>query len=201
MFSFPCKGAHQRPQCLDFGIASGTHHLALLRGINVGGKNLVRMAELREAFEGLGLDDVATYINSGNVLFRSPRQPAALMAERIETALAERFGIELKIVLLTRAQLQRVIEDAPPGFGGPDHRCDVIFLRKPLTVKLVFDVLELKEGVDQAWPGKGVVYFSRLDARASSSRLSKFAGRPEYKSVTVRSWSTTKKLGTLMADR
>src|SRR3712207_7522120 len=57
-----------RPQ-----MAAGTQYLALLRGINVGGKNLIRMADLRAAFEGMGLEDVATYINSGNVLFRAPR--------------------------------------------------------------------------------------------------------------------------------
>jgi uncharacterized protein (DUF1697 family) len=182
-------------------MATGTQYLALLRGINVGGKNLVNMAELREAFEGMGFDDVATYINSGNVLFRAPRQKADDLAARIEAELSRRFGIELKIVLVTQAQLEKVVDDAPPGFGDPAYRCDVIFVRKPLTVKKAFSVVELKEGVDQAWPGKGVFYFSRLDAKASSSRLSKFAGLPEYKNTTIRSWSTTKKLAALMATR
>ena len=180
-------------------MAAGTQYLALLRGINVGGKNLVSMTELRAAFESMRLADVATYINSGNVLFRAPRQRADELSSRIEAGLTERFGIELKIVLLTRAQLENVIDGAPPGFGDPAYRCDVIFLRKPLTVKWVFGLLELKEGVDQAWPGKGVVYFSRLDAKASSSRLTKFVAMPEYKEVTVRSWSTTKKLAALMS--
>jgi uncharacterized protein (DUF1697 family) len=70
----------------------------------------------------------------------------------------------------------------------------VIFLRAPLTVKRAFGVLEMKEGVDQAWPGKGVVYFSRLTARATSSRMGKVVATPEYKNMTIRSWSTTTKL-------
>jgi uncharacterized protein (DUF1697 family) len=180
---------------------AGTQYLALLRGINVGGKNLVRMADLRAAFEEMGLADVATYINSGNVLFRAPRQARARLASRLERALSARFAMELKVVLLTEAQLRAVVEDAPDGFGADTHRSDAIFLRAPLTVKRAFPLFETKEGVDQVWPGKGVIYFSRLDARASSSRLSRIVARPEYKEMTIRSWGTTTKLLGLMDSR
>jgi uncharacterized protein (DUF1697 family) len=178
-------------------VAAGVQHIALLRGINVGGKNMVRMADLREVFEGMPLSDVSTYINSGNVLFRAPRQKRAELAARIESALGRELGMELKVVLLTAAQLRGVVDGAPAGFGDSAHRCDVIFLRNPLTVKRAFGVLERKEGVDEAWPGKGVVYFSRLDARASSSRLNKVVMLPEYQNMTIRSWSTTRKLAGL----
>ena len=173
-------------------------HLALLRGINVGGKNLVKMADLREAFESMGFADVATYIASGNVLFGAPRQKREEMAARIESDLTRRFGIELKVVLLSEAQLRAVVEGAPRGFGGESHLCDVIFVRKPLTVKKAFSLIETREGVDRAWSGKGVLYFSRLAAKASSSRLNKVASLPEYKNMTIRSWSTTTKLLPLM---
>jgi uncharacterized protein (DUF1697 family) len=175
-------------------MAAGTRYLALLRGINVGGKNLVKMADLREGFETMGFAEVRTFIASGNVLFRAPRQRRAELAARIESELTARFGIELKVVLLTAAQLRVVVEGAPPGFGGDAYRSDVIFLRAPLTVRRAFGVLEMKEGVDQAWPGKGVVYFSRLTARATSSRMGKVVATPEYKNMTIRSWSTTTKL-------
>jgi uncharacterized protein (DUF1697 family) len=65
-------------------------------------------------------------------------------------------------------------------------------------VKRAFAVVEMKEGVDEAWAGKGVLYYSRLDARASSSRLSRLVMQPEYKEMTIRSWSTTTKLLALM---
>ena len=177
------------------------HYLALLRGINVGGKNLVKMADLRDAVEEMGLEDVATYIQSGNLLFSAPRQKRDELAGRIESELTRRFGIELKIVLLTHAELTRVVHEAPPGFGAESDRCDVIFLRKPLTVKGVFGLFETKEGVDNVWAGKQVVYFSRLAARASSSRLGKIVMVPEYKNMTIRSWSTTTKLLLLMDSR
>jgi uncharacterized protein (DUF1697 family) len=180
---------------------TGVQYLALLRGINVGGKNLVKMADLREEVEQMGHADVATYIASGNVLFRAPRQKRETMAERIESALSRRFGTEVKVVLLTEPQLRGVLDGAPRGFGADGYLCDVIFLRKPLSPSKVLDVIETREGVDRVWGGKGVLYFARLAAKASSSRLSKFASRPEYKNVTIRSWNTTKKLLALMDSR
>jgi len=182
-------------------MAGGVHYLALLRGINVGGKNLVKMTDLREAFEEAGGADVETYIASGNVFFRAPRQKRAELAAHLESRLTRRFGTDLKIVLLTESELKGVIDDAPHGFGRASHRCDVIFLRKPLTVAKAFGVVETREGVDQAWKGRVVLYFARLASRASSSRLSKIATRPEYKSMTIRSWSTTTKLLAQMEAR
>jgi uncharacterized protein (DUF1697 family) len=182
-------------------MASDLQYLALLRGINVGGKNMVKMAELRAAFEALGFADVATYINSGNVLFRAPRRARAEMAAAVEAALSERFATELKVVLLTEPELRGVVEGAPDGFGAETHRCDVIFLRKPLTVKKAMGLLDPREGVDQAWAGKGVLYFSRLAAKASSSRLSRIVTLPEYQNMTIRNWRTTTKLLALMDAR
>jgi uncharacterized protein (DUF1697 family) len=175
-------------------------YLALLRGVNVGGKNLVKMADVRAAFESMGFADVATYIASGNVLFRAPRQRREELAARIESELTRRFGVELKVVLLTEAHLKAVVEGAPRGFGGDAHLWDVVFVRKPLTVKKAFDVIEIREGVDRAWPGRGVLYFSRLAAKATSSRLNKVASLPEYKNMTIRSWSTTTKLLALVGS-
>jgi uncharacterized protein (DUF1697 family) len=182
-------------------LSAGAQYLALLRGVNVGGKNLVKMADVRAAFDEMGFVDVATYIASGNVLFRAPRQRREELAARIESELTRRFGIELKVVLLTEAQLRAVVEDAPRGFGAESHLWDVVFVRKPLTVEKAFGVVEIREGVDRAWAGKGVLYFSRLAAKATSSRLNKIASRPEYKHMTIRSWSTTTKLLALMESR
>jgi uncharacterized protein (DUF1697 family) len=176
-------------------------HLALLRGVNVGGKNLVKMADLRAAFESLGFADVATYIASGNVLFRAPRQRREDLAARIESELTRGFGTELKVVLLTEAQMNGVVDGAPRGFGGDSHLSDVVFVRKPLTAKKAFGLLEMREGVDRAWTGRGVLYFSRLAAKATSSRLNKVASLPEYQNMTIRSWSTTTKLRALMHSR
>jgi uncharacterized protein (DUF1697 family) len=182
-------------------IATGVQYLALLRGINVGGQNLVKMTDLRAAFEEMGFAEVATYIASGNVLFRAPRQKREELAARIESALTSRFSVELRVALLTEANLRSVVAGAPRGFGADTQLCDVVFLRKPLTVSKALGVVEIKQGVDQAWPGPGVLYLSRLAAKATSSRINKIASRPEYQNMTIRSWSTTRKLLGLIESR
>ena len=182
-------------------MSAGVQYLALLRGINVGGKSLVKMADLRGAFESMGLAGVTTYIASGNVLFRAPRQKREELAARIESELTRTFGMELKVVLLTETQLRTVVGDAPRGFGGESHLSDVLFVRRPLTVKRAFAAIETRDGVDRAWPGKGVLYFSRLAEQRTRSRLGKVASRPEYKDLTIRSWSTTTKLLALLESR
>jgi uncharacterized protein (DUF1697 family) len=176
-------------------------YLALLRGINVGGKNIVKMADLRETVEAMGFDDVATYIQSGNVLFRASRERSDALADRIETELTDRLGIELRVVLLTDRQLAAIVAGAPPGFGAETHLSDVIFLRKPLTPAKALAAFDQKEGVDSAWAGKSVVYFAREAERASSSRMGKVTARPEYQNMTIRSWKTTMKLLALMEER
>ena len=179
-------------------MAAGVQYLALLRGVNVGGKNLVKMSELRDALEEMGLADVATYINSGNFLFRAPRQPRAELAKTARVGAEQAFGLELRLVVLTHAQLKRVVKEAPHGFGAKTDRCDVIFLFAPLTVTRAVAAMETKEGVDHLWAGTGVVYFSRLTQKATSSRMGRVIGKPEYKSMTIRSWGTTTKLLALM---
>jgi uncharacterized protein (DUF1697 family) len=171
--------------------------LILLRGINVGGKNKVPMAELRKCLEGLGFFDVSTFIVSGNVVLMSDRN-AGETAARIEAALPKAFKLDselIKVLILTRDQLQAVVDDRPEGFGDqPDkYHSDAIFLIgiEPAEAMPIFNP---REGVDRVWPGNGVVYAERLSAQRTKSRLSSMMKSPLYKSMTVRSWSTTVKL-------
>ena len=77
-------------------------YLALLRGMNVGGKNIIRMSDLRRVFEGVGCTDVTTYIQSGNVLFESAIKSTALLSVSIEGALAAEFAGDFPVVVLSR---------------------------------------------------------------------------------------------------
>lgn len=177
-------------------------YVALLRGINVGGRNKVPMADLRGCLEEAGFDAVSTYIQSGNVLFESAA-PAAGLEERVEAVLEARFGYPIVVVVRSHRQLRAVVTDAPPGFGAaPDtYHSDVVFLRTPLTPRQAMGVVSLRDGVDQAWPGKGVVYFSRVSALRTKSRMGRIVGTPEYRSMTIRSWTTTTKLLGLLDAR
>jgi uncharacterized protein (DUF1697 family) len=172
-----------------------TPYVALLRGINVGGKNKVPMADLREVFETAGHAEVSTYIQSGNVLFRSGSTGPALEKE-IEAQLETRFGIPLVVVVRSLRQLRTVVEKAPSGFGAkPDtFHSDVIFLRAPLTPAQAMKVVKLRDGVDAAWAANGVIYFQRLSAERTRTKMTAIVGTPEYKQMTIRNWRTTTKL-------
>jgi uncharacterized protein (DUF1697 family) len=173
-------------------------HVALLRGINVGGRNKIPMAQLRGAFESGGFTDVSTYIQSGNVVFDAPDDDP--LEPRIEALLRRELNLDLVVVVRSRAQMLEVVGGAPEGFGTrPDtYYSDVLFLKHPLSGPDVMGVVQMREGVDSAWPGDGVVYFQRLGSRRAQSRLSRLTATPEYKSMTIRTWTTTTKLGALL---
>jgi uncharacterized protein (DUF1697 family) len=177
-------------------------YLVLLRGINVGGKSLIRMPELKAAFEAGGFEEVATYIQSGNVLFRSPRAGTAELTRGIEEMLGDRFGYPISVVLRNHAQMRAVVETAPGRFGADSSKYlyDVAFLKPPLTASAVAKEVPTKPGIDEVHTGKGVVYLSRLASRATLSRINRIASLPSYKNMTLRSWSTTTKLLRLMDE-
>jgi uncharacterized protein (DUF1697 family) len=171
-------------------------YVILIRGINVGGKNLVSMAGLIKCLEELGFSDVSTYIASGNVILKSNKRPGEIKA-RIE-ALPKNFKLDselIKVLVLSRNQLEAVIDKRPEGFGDQPEKyhSDAIFLMDidPAQAMLVFDP---REEVDKVWPGDGVIYSQRLSSLRTKSRLSKIIGTPAYQSMTIRSWSTTTKL-------
>lgn len=175
-------------------------YVALLRGINVGGKNLIKMAELRECFEGHGFEEVRTYIQSGNVIFDASGSKAAALERRIEGMLSDTFDYRASVVLRSHRQMKNVVERAPQGFGSQPkkHRYDVVFLKAPLTASQAMKSVPTREGVDRAWAGSGVLYFSRLISEASKSHLSKLVAMPIYQQMTIRNWNTTTKLLRLM---
>lgn len=177
-------------------------YVALLRGINVGGKNLIKMPALKACFEADGFADVATFIQSGNVLFASPEAHVAGLTQRIEEMLGYTFGYEATVVVRNRAQMRAIVEHAPKGFGTEPaaYRYDVIFLKPPLTSKIALESVPTKPGVDEAHAGTGVLYFSRLIEKATQSRLNKIVSSPIYADVTIRNWNTTTKLLSMMNE-
>src|SRR5688572_23114016 len=94
-----------------------TQYVALLRGINVGGKNIIQMAHLRTCFVDHGFLDAATYIQSGNVLFRSDGSNGAELTGLVEDILSRTFNYQATVVLRTLKQMRAVVEKAPTGFG------------------------------------------------------------------------------------
>jgi uncharacterized protein (DUF1697 family) len=171
-------------------------YLALLRGINVGGKNIVKMSDLRACFDRLGLNNATTYIQSGNVLFDCKLKNATKLSVAIEEALAMEFTCASSVVVVPESQLEKVVMQAPPSFGinPAAYRYDVVFLRPPLRARDVLPSISLKTGVDKAYEANEVLYFQRLTARATQSHFPKIVSSAAYKSMTIRNWNTTTEL-------
>ena len=176
-------------------------YVCLLRGINVGGNNMIAMTALKSCLEGAGFDDVVTYIQSGNVLF-TPRKAmtSSALTKKLESVLTSTFNYQATVVVRDRKQMTSVVEQAPKGFGTePDlYRYDVTFLKEPLKGTDALKMWPIKEGVDSVWAGPGVIYSSRLAAKATQSRMNRIVALPIYKSMTIRNWNTTTKLLALM---
>jgi uncharacterized protein (DUF1697 family) len=172
-------------------------YVIFMRGINVGGKNIVRMMDLKKYFEELGYSSVSTYIASGNVILKSDK-PADEIKSQIEETLPKSFTLDselIKVLVLTRKQIQAVIDNKPEGFGEQPEKyhSDAIFLMGIDSAQAI-SVFDPREGIDKVWQGDCVIYSQRLSSLRTKSRLSKIMVTPIYKSMTIRSWSTTTKL-------
>jgi uncharacterized protein (DUF1697 family) len=172
-------------------------YVVLLRGINVGGKNKVPMSELKKCLEDIGFLNVLTYIASGNVIVESD-QSADQVKAQIEKALPQCFKLDtdlIKVLVLTRDQLQAIVDNKPKGFGDEPgtYHSDAVFLMG-IDTREALSVFDPKEGVDTIWPGDSVIYSQRLSALRTKSRLAKIVGTSPYKSMTIRTWNTVTKL-------
>ena len=181
-----------------------TTYLVLLRGINVGGRNKVAMAALRTTLEGLGFENVSTYIASGNV-FLGSKLGAAKVAAKIEAALPRALKLDadlIRVAVLSDDDLEAVVKNRPRGFGAQaaKYHSDAIFLMG-IDADEAMAVFSPRDGVDRVWPGDGVIYHQRLSAERTRSRMGRIAGTPVYPSLTIRSWQTTLALLELMRSR
>lgn len=179
-----------------------TQYVALLRGINVGGNNIIKMVDLKTCLIEAGFDDVATYIQSGNVLFASPEIDISKIEVRFMAAMGT-FGYKAPVMFRSHAQMKSIIHDAPKGFGTKpnEYRYDVLFVHDRLTADEALNNITLREGVDAAAKGDNVLYFWRTMANITRSHISKIVGTPMYQNITIRNWNTTTKLLALMDAR
>ena len=184
------------PTRARYSLFDMTTYLALLRGINVGGNNVIRMADLRAFLAERGFDGVRTYIQSGNVIWNDAAATEDEAHSRIDNALSDLLANEVTSVVLSAERLAAVVAGAPTGFGGdPDaFRYDVMFLMPGLDARAVAADLPVREGVDTAVAGDGAVFFTRRIDAALRSYMPKIVGTPIYRQMTIRNWNTTTRL-------
>lgn len=132
------------------GYVVSVRYIALLRGINVGGKTLIKMADLKTCIEALGFDAVSTYIASGNVLFESAERDAAKLEANIERAIEQRFRLPVKVVVLDRAAYAQIVKAIPKSWvGDASLRANVAFVRRGTDAKQVVRELQPDASVEE----------------------------------------------------
>ena len=187
-------------------------HVALLRGINLGGRNKVPMAELRSVVTSLGHTGVSTYIQSGNVLFTTAEDDPAKLAADLEAAITEAFGVRSGVVVLSREDLARVLDTNPHPEEPNPKLVHVVFL----TAEPPPDVLGRIEAAQSAAAAKGsadtatvigpALFLHTPDGYGKSELAQvvlRVLGTPAKNGIvaTARNWSTSAKLLSLCEEK
>jgi uncharacterized protein (DUF1697 family) len=174
--------------------------IVLLRGINIGPRNRISMPQLRDALAAAGFDDVRTYLQSGNVVLSSKLKPEAT-ARKVERVITERFGLEIAVVVRTKAELARVARKNPLAEVAKDaKRYQVSFLAKKLPSEAVRRLEDAVAGKEQLVVDGREIY-AWHDAGVARSKLwAALADRKLGVDATARNWTTVQKLLELAQD-
>ena len=165
--------------------------VALLRGINVGGKSLVSMAELRALFSSLGFEDVATYIQSGNVVFRSPIADEDAVVAKLEREIAEAFAVSPAVLLRTPAELETIAASNPYLSRKADlSKLHVVFLDRAPPASAVAE-LDPERSPPDEFTLQGRELYLHLPNGAGRSKLTlDYLERVLGVRATQRNWNT-----------
>lgn len=175
-------------------------YLALLRGINVGGNNKVSMAELKACFADLGFENIATYINSGNVMFESDETDALKLTGLCEKAIDAHFGFRVVCTVFPAKELLDALSHAPAWWNVGEAKHNAIFVIAPKTAdEIVAAVGEAKPEYEKVAAYHPIIFWSAPLKTFGRTRYSKIVGTEAYQWVTIRNANTTLKLAELSA--
>jgi uncharacterized protein (DUF1697 family) len=174
-------------------------YVAFLRGINVGGKALIRMADLRECVAEVGHDDVATFIASGNVLFSSPSRSAAALEAPLEQAIESRFGLDVRVFVRSGRQLTATAKAIPKRWvGNKDLRCNVIFVAREIDRASLVREFEPKPEIEELTRVPGALLWAAKRSALTRSTMVKLSRHPLYDRMTARNPTTVLELAKLV---
>lgn len=172
-------------------------YIAFLRGVNVSGKNKVAMAELKKCFEGLGFEDVKSYLNSGNVIFSSENDNPKDFTYIIKTMILNKFDIDIPIFIISKEDLEDILRNAPDWWdsGNKEIYDNLILIIPPTEFTDVFNEIgEPKEDLEKIANYKEAVFwsFSRKNYQ-KTNWWSKTASSRISTNLTIRTANTVKK--------
>ena len=178
-------------------------YVALLRGINVGGKNKVVMSELREQIAAEGFGHVRTYINSGNLLFEAEATfPREDVAQAIEDVLARHYDFPIRLALLTAQDYLAQLDELPDWWHGEVARRDALFYTRGLDRDHVRERIEAMELGDEAvYFGEHAVFWGKFDEKSflKTAYHKRLLREDFYRQVTIRSGSTVEKIAAMLS--
>src|SRR5258705_847059 len=152
-------------------------YVAFLRGVNVGGNSIVSMAAIKEALVALGLSDVRTYINSGNVILSTRASDAQRLTARIEKALEQHTGMAIRLLVMDHRSLKRMVDSIPRHWvDDKTMRTYVLLLWKELDDRGILDRLKIKPGVDELMYTPGAVVWRVDRENVSRSQMNRIVG-------------------------
>lgn len=174
-------------------------YIALLRGINISGKNKIAMAELKKGFIALGFAEVSTYLNSGNVVFSSAIDDQNLLSKQIKSMIKDSFDLEIPVYIVLQEKLQEVLKHAPDWWGEENKEIydNLIFIMSPLSYEEVYAELGApKAEYEKVQHYENFIFwsFSRKDYR-KTNWWSKTASSNISDMITIRTANTVKKIG------
>lgn len=175
----------------------------LLRGINVGGKNVIAMRDLRETLAAMGFDDPATHIQSGNVVVGSRTLKTTRTASSIQRGLSEAFGYDARVVVRDATEMATVVGQIPKDWDPADRtiRHNVIFVTDEITPQAIVDSVSPKPGVESVTAGEFAVYWSAPFSTLTKTSMVRLSAHPEYPRMTARNLRTTLHLYHIMQQR
>jgi uncharacterized protein (DUF1697 family) len=169
-------------------------HVVLLRGINIGSRNRVSMPALREALEEAGFTDVQTYLQSGNIVVESRAKPETVR-KKVEQLIEQRFGLEIAVVVRTRAELAAVVKRNPHAKVATNPKAyQVTFLEQKLPAKTVRELEEAAADDERVVVSGREVYAWHPQTIARSKLWAKLAGKDLGVTATSRNWTTVEAL-------
>ncbi|WP_243300424.1 DUF1697 domain-containing protein [Bacillus litorisediminis] len=174
-------------------------YIALLRGINVGGKNKIDMKLLKQTFEQVGMTDVVTYINTGNIIFSYKGLSKFELSSCLEEAIHHDFGLQIKVVVLSINDVREITNAIPDTWkNDKDMKSDVMFLWDEIDDESVLGNLVIKPNIDTVKYVPGAILWSVDKKNVTKSGMSKIIGSKIYKQVTIRNVNTVRKIYQLM---
>lgn len=171
-------------------------YVALLRGINISGKNKVPMNELKIGFEELNYSNVITYINSGNVIFLSDKTDKKNIINEIKQMIKDKFNLDIPVYVTTIDELKEVIDNKPDWFGIDDKNIynNIIFIIPPKTYEVIFNEIGSANKYEKISNYKNAIYWSFELKSYSKTNWIKTASSSINDDITIRTYNTIKKI-------